>query len=78
MFFFQLSIPFFTDSIFIVVQSDHADIVLGLEVMYVAVSDGNHFVGGSKRGCQFLKDCGTYVPYSFVGYLSFGQGGSGR
>ena len=52
-------------------QSDHADIVPGLEVMYVAVSDGNHFVGGSRWGCQFLKDCGTYVPYSFVEYLSY-------
>lgn len=67
MFLFQLSILFFTDSIFIIVQSGHADIVQGLEVMYVAVSDDNHFVGGSKWGCQFLKDCGTYVPYSFVG-----------
>jgi hypothetical protein len=41
--------------------------------MYVAVSGGNHFVGGTGRGCQFLRDCGTYVPYSFLGYLSGGQ-----
>lgn len=47
--------------------------VPGLELMYVAVSGGSHFVGGTGRGCQFLRDCGTYVPYSFLGYLSSGQ-----
>ena len=41
--------------------------------MFVAVNRGNHFVGGTRRGCQFLRDCGTYVPYSFLGYLSSGQ-----
>ena len=50
-------------------QSEHANLVPGL----VAVSGGNHFVGGSRRGCQFLRECGTYVPYSFLGYLSSDQ-----
>ena len=45
--------------------------------MYVAVTDGHHYVSGSERGYQFLKECGTYVPYSFVGYLSAGQVNTG-
>ena len=60
------------------VQSEHANMVPGLELMYVAVSGGNHFVGGTGRGCQFLRDCGTYVPYSFLGYLSGGQDSVGE
>ena len=48
-----------------------------LELMYVAVTDGHHYVGGTEKGCQFLKECGTYVPYSFVGYLSSGKVNTG-
>ena len=38
--------------------------------MYVVVHEGEHYVGETEAGVQFLKDCGTYVPYSFLGYLS--------
>ena len=54
-------------------QSQHTNMVQGLELMYLAVTDGHHYVGGTKKRCQFLKECGTYVPYSFVGYLSSGK-----
>ena len=43
--------------------------------MYVVVHEGEHYVGGTEAGVQFLKDCGTYVPYSFLGYLSAKESG---
>ena len=43
--------------------------------MYVVVHKGEHYVGGTEAGVQFLKDCGTYVPYSFLGYLSAKESG---
>ena len=43
--------------------------------MYVVVHEGEHYVGGTEAGVQFLKDCGTYVPYSFSGYLSAKESG---
>ena len=44
--------------------------------MYVFVHKGEHYVGGTEAGVQFLKDCGTYVPYSFLGYLSAQESGT--
>ena len=43
--------------------------------MYVVVHKGEHYVGGTEAGVQFFKDCGTYVPYSFLGYLSAKESG---
>ena len=43
--------------------------------MYVLVHKGDHYVGGTEAGVQFLKDCGTCVPYSFLGYLSAKESG---
>ena len=43
--------------------------------MYVVVHKDNHFVGGTEGGVQFIKECGAYVPYSFIGYLSAKQSG---
>ena len=43
---------------------------------HVVVHEGEHYVGGTEAGVQFLKDCGTYVPYSFLGYLSAKESGT--
>lgn len=44
-------------------------------MMYVLVNKGDHYVGGTSSGHDFLKDCGSYVPYSFLGYLSAKESG---
>lgn len=48
----------------------HADSVHGFEFMFVAVYSGIHVVGGSTIGCKFLRESGSYIPSSFLGYVS--------
>lgn len=43
--------------------------------LYVVVHNGEHYVGGTKSGVQFIRKCGAYVPYSFIGYLSAKESG---
>ena len=38
--------------------------------MFVAVYSGTHVVGGSSIGCKFLRESGSYIPSSFLGYVS--------
>ena len=42
--------------------------------MYVVVHNGKHYVGGSTSGCDFLRDQGSHIPYSFIGHLSAKSG----
>ena len=44
--------------------------------MYVVVHNGSHYVGGTEKGCSFLRELGTHVPYSFLGYRSAQSGTS--
>ena len=37
--------------------------------MYVVVHKGEHYVGGTEAGVQFLKDCGTYAYIFLFGIL---------
>ena len=38
--------------------------------MFVAVYSGMHVVGGSNIGCKFLRESRSYIPHSFLGYVS--------
>ena len=42
--------------------------------MFVAVYSGTHVVGGSSIGCKFLRESGSYIPSSFLGYVSANSG----
>ena len=42
--------------------------------MYVVVHNGKHYVGRSTSGCDFLRDQGSHIPYSFIGHLSTKSG----
>ena len=42
--------------------------------MYVVVHNGKHYVGGSTSGCDFLRDQGSHISYSFIGHLSAKSG----
>ena len=42
--------------------------------MFVAVYSGTHVVGGSSLGCKFLRESGSYIPSSFLGYVSTNSG----
>ena len=56
-------------------QSEHAESLKECHVMYVVVHNGEHYVGGTEGGLQFVKQSGAYIPYSFLGYLSAKQSG---
>jgi len=43
--------------------------------MYVLVHNDTHYVGGTESGLAFMKDCGSFVPYSFLGYLGARKSG---
>ena len=36
--------------------------------MLLALCNGTHVVGGSDIGCRFLRDSGSHIPDSFLGY----------
>ena len=42
----------------------------GFHLLFVAVHNDNHVVGGTEMGAKFLREIGTHVPHSFLGYLS--------
>ena len=42
----------------------------GFHLMFVAVYDDNHMVGGTEKGADFLQQFGYHMPYSFLGYVS--------
>ena len=48
----------------------------GLHLMFVAVHNEKHLVGGTEIGRKFLRESGSHVPYSFLGYLSTTQTGT--
>ena len=39
-------------------------------LIYVAVHNGKHYAGGNTSGCEFLRNQGSHIPYSFIGHLS--------
>ena len=42
----------------------------GFYLMFVAVYDDKHMVGGTEIGANFLRQLGSHIPYSFLGYIS--------
>ena len=42
----------------------------GFHLIFVAVHDEKHVVGGTEMGEKFLREIGSHVPHSFLGYLS--------
>ena len=38
--------------------------------MFVAVYDDKHMYGGTETGASFLRELGSHIPYSFLGYIS--------
>jgi len=42
--------------------------------MFVAVYNGTHVVGGSDIGCSFLRESGSHIPHSFLGYVFANSG----
>ena len=47
-------------------------------MIFITIHDGNHVVGGTKAGCDFLQNVGSFIPYSFMGYLSSQSSHSGK
>ena len=47
-------------------------------MIFITVHDGNHVVGGTKAGCDFLQNVGSFIPYSFMGYLPSQSSHSGN
>ena len=42
----------------------------GFHLLFVAAHNDKHVVGGTEMGGKFLRESGSHVPYSFLGYLS--------
>ena len=55
-------------------QSEYADALPGLDLFFVSVYGDSHTMGGTKLGCDFLEQVGSFIPYSFIGYLSSKSG----
>ena len=43
--------------------------------MFVAVHDEKHLVGGTEMGGNFLRESGSHIPHSFLGYVSSDKSG---
>ena len=44
--------------------------------MFVAVHNEKHLVGGTEMGGNFLRESGSHIPHSFLGYISSDKSGS--
>ena len=51
-------------------QAEYADCLPGLELFFVTVHGDSHVVGGTTSGHKFLQNIASYIPGTFVGYLS--------
>ena len=43
--------------------------------MFVAVHNEKHLVGGTEMGRNFLRESGSHIPHSFLGYVSSDKSG---
>ena len=55
-------------------QIEYADALPGFDMFFVSVHKGNHVVGGTKEGCNFMQKAGYFIPSLFMGYLSSHSG----
>ena len=42
----------------------------GFELFFVSVYKGNNVVGGTASGKNFVSKIASYIPHTFVGYIS--------
>ena len=59
-------------------QFEQGNKIDGFDFMFVAVHGESHITGGTEAGCNFLRTSGSYVPHSFLGYISSLQYSVGR
>ena len=43
--------------------------------MFVSVHNEKHLVGGTEMGEKFLRESGSHIPHSFLGYISSEKSG---
>ena len=44
--------------------------------MFVAVHNEKHLIGGTEMGGNFLRESGSHIPHSFLGYISSDKSGA--
>ena len=58
------------NSHFFILQVDCADELPGFDLFFVTVYKDNHVIGGTTSGMNFATKIASYIPHTFVGYLS--------
>ena len=56
-------------------QSEQAKVIPGFHLMFVAVHNEKHLVGGTEMGGSFLRESGSHIPHTFLGYVSSDKSG---